>query len=232
MTLVRGGAFQPAGPAVSWGLGRTLLAAPRLTPLRSRPDPRDVSDAGNGAPFGSRILPQAMGGRGCPDPCRVCMVLAFASCWYAQPVEQSLLRGISIALVGLAIRAWAAGHLRKNESLTVSGPYAFVRTPLYIGSLLAGVGSGIATNQPVLLVTVISVFLLWFLPVVGEEEDHIRKILPGYSEYEARVPRFLPALVPGYASSERFDARLYMRNREYSALGGLLVFATILWIKL
>ena len=162
----------------------------------------------------------------------VCMVLAFASCWYAQPVEQSLLRGISIALVGLAIRAWAAGHLRKNESLTVSGPYAFVRNPLYIGSLLAGVGSGIATNQPVLLVTVISVFLLWFLPVVGEEEDHIRKILPGYSEYEARVPRFLPALVPGYASSERFDARLYMRNREYSALGGLLVFATILWIKL
>lgn len=162
----------------------------------------------------------------------VCMVLAFASCWYAQPVEQSLVRGISIALVGLAIRAWAAGHLRKNESLTVSGPYAFVRNPLYIGSLLAGVGSGLATNQLVLLVAVIAVFLLWFLPVVSEEEDHIRKILPGYSDYEARVPRFVPALAPRYASRERFDARLYLRNREYSALGGFLVFATILWIKL
>ena len=162
----------------------------------------------------------------------VCILLAATACWVSRPTLGSMLAGVPIALVGLAIRAWAAGHLRKNEQLAVSGPYAHVRNPLYIGSLLAGVGLGITANHLVLLAAIVAVFLTWFLPVVREEEDHIRKILPGYAEYEGRVRRFLPSLAPQYDSDARFDPQLYMKNREFSALGGFLAFMLILWMKL
>ena len=69
-------------------------------------------------------------------------------------------------------------------------------------------------------------------PVVGEEEDHIRKILPGFREYESRVRRFVPALTPRYESRIRFDPKLYLMNREPSALLGFLAFILLLCFKL
>ena len=162
----------------------------------------------------------------------VSFLLSATACWLASPTDKSIVAGVPIVLAGLAIRAWAAGHLRKNQQLAVSGPYAHVRNPLYIGSLLAGVGFSVSANHPILLAAIVAVFLLWFLPVVGEEEDHIRKILPGYREYESRVRRFVPSLAPRYGSQLKFDIKLYVKNREYSALGGFLAFMVILWIKL
>lgn len=162
----------------------------------------------------------------------VSILLGASACWLAQPTHGSLQIGVPIGLVGLAVRAWAAGHLRKNQQLAVSGPYAHVRNPLYIGSLLAGAGFGVAANHTALLAAIVGVFVFWFLPVVTEEEAHIRKILPGYVDYESRVRRFLPSIVPRYSSGREFDPGLYMENREYSALCGFLAFMAILWIKL
>ena len=159
----------------------------------------------------------------------VSILLAIAAGWLAQPTIESFVLGSPLVLAGVA---WAAGHLRKNQQLATSGPYARVRNPLYIGSLLAGVGFGICAAHAVLLVAVLVVFAMWFLPVVGEEEGHIRNILPGYREYESRVPRFLPALRPCYESSQRFEWGLYLANREYSALLGFVGFAAVLWFKL
>ena len=162
----------------------------------------------------------------------VCIMLAVAACALSNPTAESLLAGIFIGTAGLAVRAWAAGHLRKNEELAVSGPYAHVRNPLYVGSLLAGVGLGVATAYLVLSAVIATVFLAWFLPVVREEEDHMRKILPGFIEYEQRVPRFLPTLAPRYASRTSFEWRLFLRNREYTALLGFAALAAILGLKL
>lgn len=160
------------------------------------------------------------------------ILLAGWACWAARPTSESVLLGVPIALFGLAIRTWAAGHLRKNQELAVSGPYSYVRNPLYIGSLLAGVGLSWASNHLILLVAVVAVFLFWFLPVVREEEDHIRKILPGYTEYESRVRRFVPHLRPRYNSATGFSFRLFVVNREHAALGGFLIFVLVLWLKL
>ncbi len=162
----------------------------------------------------------------------VSILLAIAAAWLAQPTVANLALGLPLVLAGLALRAWAAGHLRKNQQLATSGPYAYVRNPLYIGSLLVGVGFGICSAHAVLLVAILVVFTMWFLPVVGEEEGHIRNILPGYREYEARVPRFLPALRPRYESSQSFEWSLYLVNREYSALLGFIGFGAVLWFKL
>jgi len=162
----------------------------------------------------------------------VSILLAVAAGWLAQPTVASVVLGLPLVLAGLALRAWAAGHLRKNQQLAISGPYAHVRNPLYIGSLSAGVGFGICSAHPILLVAILVVFTAWFLPVVGEEEGHIRKILPGYREYESRVPRFVPACKPLYESSQRFEWGLYLVNREYSALLGFAGFGAVLWLKL
>ncbi|MXY69889.1 MAG: isoprenylcysteine carboxylmethyltransferase family protein [Acidobacteriia bacterium] len=162
----------------------------------------------------------------------VSILLAVAAGWLAQPTVASVVLGLPLVLAGLALRAWAAGHLRKNQQLAISGPYAHVRNPLYIGSLSAGVGFGICSAHPILLVAILVVFTAWFLPVVGEEEGHIRKILPGYREYESRVPRFVPACKPLYESSQRFEWGLYLVNREYSALLGFVGFGAVLWLKL
>ena len=162
----------------------------------------------------------------------VSIVLAIAACWLSSPTSASVLLGVPLALAGLALRAWAAGHLRKNRQLAVSGPYSYVRNPLYIGSLLAGIGLGTSANNGFLIAGILAVFLFWFLPVVTEEEDHIRKILPGYREYESRVRRFVPARSPRYESRIGFDAKLYLSNREYSALLGFAAFMLILWLKL
>ena len=162
----------------------------------------------------------------------VSILLAIAAGWLAQPTVASIALGLPLVLAGLALRAWSAGHLRKNQQLATSGPYAHVRNPLYIGSLLAGVGFGICSAHAVLLFAILVVFAVWFLPVVGEEEGHIRNILSGYREYESRVPRFLPAFRPRYQSSQRFEWRLYVANREYSALLGCACFTTALWLKL
>ena len=160
------------------------------------------------------------------------VLLAAGACVLASPTPDSLMAGVPIAIGGLAIRAWAAGHLRKNQELAVSGPYAHVRNPLYVGSLIAALGLAITAAHPVLVIAIAAVFVLWFLPVVGEEEDHIRKILPGFREYEARVPRFVPSLAPRYPSREEFEWKLYFVNREYSAALGFGVFLFVLWVKL
>ena len=162
----------------------------------------------------------------------VSILLAIAAAWLARPSVPALALGLPVVLAGLSLRAWAAGHLRKNQQLATSGPYAYVRNPLYIGSLLAALGLGICSADATLLLAILAVFAIWFLPVVGEEEGHIRNILPGYSEYEARVPRFLPAFRPRCESAQRFEWGLYLANREYMALLGFAGFMSMLWLKL
>lgn len=160
------------------------------------------------------------------------IALALAACGFAEPTPASLAIGIAIALPGLGLRSWAAGYLRKNERLTVSGPFAHVRNPLYLGSLVAGLGLGVATAVPFLTLAVLAVFVVWYLPVVAEEESHLRAILPGYREYEARVPRLVPALKPAYAAKTRYDWKLFARNREYSAAIGFAGFVGVLCVKM
>ncbi len=93
-------------------------------------------------------------------------------------------------------------------------------------------GLAIGTEHIAVLGLVLLVFLLWFLPVISEEESHLRTILPKFREYESRVPRFLPALKPRYRSSTRFDPGLYLKNREYMAALACGAFVLVLWVKL
>ena len=158
-------------------------------------------------------------------------LVAGAFLWLSQPTVSSLLAGGAVALAGLAVRGWAAGHLRKNQELAVSGPYAHVRNPLYVGTLLTGIGFGIAGAHLGIAGVMLAFFLLYYLPVVEEEESHLRKILQGYEEYAQRVPRLLPTLLPRYRSETGFSFAQYRKNREYQAFYGFLALMAILALK-
>lgn len=154
------------------------------------------------------------------------LVAAFA--WLAAPQAPSLAWGLPLAAAGLLLRGWAAGHLAKNERLATSGPYACVRNPLYLGTLLVAAGLAIAARRWLLGALAAAVFALIYLPAIELEEQHLRKLFPEYAAYAARVPMLWPRWrAPGGAG---FRWRLYWRNEEYQAAAGFLAGAAwLVW---
>lgn len=156
-------------------------------------------------------------------------VLVAAFLWLSAPSVTSLVAGLPVSIAGLALRAWAAGHLEKNLALAETGPYAHVRNPLYLGTLVVALGLVIASRRWELGVLFAAAFGLIYLPVVELEEQHLRDLFPAYSDYARRVPKLLPRLNSGAAGSFRWT--LYRRNREYEALAGFLAGAAVLCWK-
>lgn len=156
------------------------------------------------------------------------MVAAFA--WFSHPTANSLACGLPLSFCGLALRAWAAGHLAKNQRLAISGPYSYTRNPLYLGTLLAAMGLAGAARSWGLAALFFVLFLCVYLPAIELEEQHLLKILPGYPEFAARVPLLVPRW-PSYHGPDRFTWALYRTNREYEALGGWAAGAVLLIIK-
>ena len=154
---------------------------------------------------------------------------------FAKPTRTALLAGACVSLLGLAIRAWAACYLRKNSELTISGPYAFTRNPLYFGSFLLGVGFSIASGRWVLGLLFAALFIGIYLPVMAIEASTLAERFPtDYAMYKRGVPLFFPRLTPFREHDSRpvrFDSSLYLRYREYRAALGLVIAWSLLLIK-
>jgi protein-S-isoprenylcysteine O-methyltransferase Ste14 len=144
------------------------------------------------------------------------LVLVFA--WFSRPTSHSLALGLPFGLLGLALRAWAAGCLAKNQRLATGGPYAYTRNPLYLGILLVAAGLVIASRNIGLGILFTSVFLLVYLPVIQLEEQHLRTLFPEFAPYARQVPALWPRFTPAPTkTSNPFQAALYLRNQEYQA---------------
>lgn len=167
---------------------------------------------------------------------RVPLGFAFAVLyiWLAQPTWRFLALGSVLILPGLAIRALASGHVRKNETLATTGPYAYTRNPLYLGSLLIGIGFAIAARSWWVGAVLVVLFFAIYLPVIRGEERFLREKFPEFEEYAQRVPRMLPRLtVAGSADAAGgFSIELYMKHREWNALFGSVLLVGALIIKM
>ncbi len=154
---------------------------------------------------------------------------------FAQPTRELLMAGAAVAFTGLLLRATSAGYLEKNQKLATTGPYLYTRNPLYLGSLLAGVGFSIAGGRWwfFLLLGFLEVAVYW--PVIRQEEAHLRKLFPEeFDVYARSVPVLLPRLLTNkknQATREYFRLDLYWRNREYQAFLAYLVIIIILLVK-
>ena len=148
------------------------------------------------------------------------LVAAFA--WFSQPSLLSLVCGLPVSLLGLALRGWAAGCLAKNQALATGGPYAYTRNPLYLGTLLVAAGLAVASRSAGLGLFFAAEFVLVYLPVIQLEEQHLRELFPAYPFYATSVPALWPRRPRGPAwNGPPFQWRLYLRNREYQAAAGL-----------
>jgi protein-S-isoprenylcysteine O-methyltransferase Ste14 len=161
---------------------------------------------------------------------------AVAYMWFARPSWLWIAVGSVLVLVGLAIRAAASGHIKKNRELTTTGPYAYTRNPLYLGSVLIAAGFAVAAQNVWIAAAAAVMFLLIYVPVIKAEEKYLRSVFPAYDQYAARVPRFVPRLTPYRTEDESggYSSSLYMKHREYqAALGSVLMMvaliAKLLW---
>ncbi len=151
---------------------------------------------------------------------------------FARPTLASLAVGTAIALVGLLIRAWASGHIRKNQALAVAGPYAFTQNPLYFGSFILGLGFTIASGVWWLGLIFIAFFLGIYLPVMRVESGDLRQLFGDeYRKYAGNVPLFFPRIRAYKAPNGKFEFNLYMRYREYRAVVGAVLALGVLVVK-
>jgi len=154
----------------------------------------------------------------------------------AHPTPPSILYGALVGSIGLLVRAIAAGHLHKQQVLTVTGPYAYTRNPLYLGSAILTAGVAIATHSWISAIILLSYFALFYSIVMRREEGELRLHHgPAFESYAQVVPLFFPRLTPANLPGSHegaFSFPQYKKNREYRAAIGfllLLVVLLILW---
>jgi protein-S-isoprenylcysteine O-methyltransferase Ste14 len=159
-------------------------------------------------------------------------VLAAVYLWLARPSYASIVLGAAVAGIGIMLRALASGHVKKDEELTTTGPYAYTRNPLYLGSAIIAIGFAIAAQSVWIVVLIVVMFAAIYVPVVRAEEAYLRSRFPEYAAYAAHVPRFIPRLSSISSPGSGFSLQLYLRHREYNAIVGALLVIAVLVAKL
>ncbi|MEO8725812.1 MAG: isoprenylcysteine carboxylmethyltransferase family protein [Acidobacteriaceae bacterium] len=151
----------------------------------------------------------------------------------ARPTPRFLLYSLLLVVPGIALRAAASGHVKKNLELTISGPYAYTRNPLYLGSILIAVGFAVAAQSLWLAIALLIIFVLIYLPVIRSEEEFLRATFPSFDDYTATVPRLFPRLTSTGAprAPGSFSPALYRKHREYNALIGSAALYAALIVK-
>src|ERR1051326_8571299 len=159
-------------------------------------------------------------------------VFAALYLWLAHPRISSLLAGLLFIVAGLLIRAAASGCLQKNEQLATTGPYAYTRNPLYLGSLIIAVGFTVASRSSIIAVIAAAILIAIYIPVIRAEEEFLRARFPGFEDYCRNVPRLFPRFTRNQGSAGSFSAHLYWKHREYNAAIGAALMIAILIAKL
>jgi protein-S-isoprenylcysteine O-methyltransferase Ste14 len=157
--------------------------------------------------------------------------------WRRAPAPVAVAWSLALVVPGLWLRGYAAGYVKKNRELTVTGPYAHTRNPLYLGSMLIAAGFAVALlSWPVALALACG-FAAIYIPVIASEERFLRAAFPAFDDYCRRVPRLIPRLTParnpeGESAPGAFSFALYRKHREYNALlGAALLYLCLLLLR-
>src|SRR6266513_944114 len=160
--------------------------------------------------------------------------LAIALLYFSRPTPPSILVGALTGIIGLGVRAYAAGYLHKQEVLTIAGPYAYTRNPLYLGSAILALGAGIATRSWISVSILIFYFAIFYSIVMRREstELHLRH-RASFEEYARAVPLFIPRLTAARLpadSAGSFSLTRYKKNHERQAPVGFLFLLLVLLV--
>jgi len=155
---------------------------------------------------------------------------------FARPNLPGTIVGIILILFGESIRIWAAGHLQKNDALTVTGPYAYVKNPLYIGSIFITTGFCILADNIYLLAGAIFMFCFHYIPYKKKVEgDRLRAIFGSrFDDYDQKVPDYIPSLKPYSSEKNAWQFRNFIENSEegilvLNVIGILVILSRPYW---
>ena len=154
--------------------------------------------------------------------------------WRRPPIPVAIAWSLALVLPGLWLRGYAAGYVKKNRELTQTGPYAYTRNPLYLGSMLIAFGFALALLSWAVALVLALGFLIIYVPVIASEERFLRATFPEFNEYCRRVPRLWPRISPAKTevTPGKFSFALYLRHREYNAaIGAALLYLSLLVLR-
>ncbi|MEQ1353891.1 MAG: isoprenylcysteine carboxylmethyltransferase family protein [Candidatus Acidiferrum sp.] len=159
--------------------------------------------------------------------------LAIAVLFFARPNPRSILYGALVGIIGLGLRAWAAGYLHKQKILTVIGPYAYTRNPLYLGSAILALGVAVAARSWTSASIIAAYFVIVYSVVMRREEGELRaQHGADFDRYAAAVSLFFPwfssATSSKSASQGAFSAAQYRKNHEWQAATGFVLLLAVL----
>ncbi|HEV2322357.1 MAG TPA: isoprenylcysteine carboxylmethyltransferase family protein [Terracidiphilus sp.] len=175
----------------------------------------------------------------------VTAALYLSELWRRAPRPAAMAWSLALVIPGLWLRGYASGYVKKNRELTVTGPYAHTRNPLYLGSMLMAGGFALALLSWLVAVVLAVGFAVIYIPVIASEERYLRATFPGFDEYFRQVPRLIPRVrayngsgtggePSGVTEGDRggFSWGLYAKHREYNALiGALLLYLCLLFLR-
>lgn len=164
---------------------------------------------------------------------RVPMGFVFAAVFLllATPSWTTMAESLVLVVPGLWLRGYASGYVKKNAELTVTGPYAHTRNPLYLGSMLIAFGFAGAAASWIVAVALAVLFAAIYVPTIQSEEAYLRAHFADFEVYASKVPRLLPRPTParlGANGDGRFSVELWRRHREYNSLiGAAAIYAAL-----
>lgn len=158
---------------------------------------------------------------------------------FARPELGWFIPGLLIVLAGEALRVWAAGHLKKTKEVTTTGPYAYVKNPLYLGTFLILVGFCFMAKNLYLLAIGLAVFFVYYAPFKKKREgDRLREHFgQAWDDYDRAVPDYLPSFHP-YAGrgTGRWEWKWFYENSEdgtaLAVVLGTLAIGLRYWFRL
>lgn len=165
---------------------------------------------------------------------RACFIGLILAILLSRPNLYSLFGGVGLCSLGLLLRTWASGHLKKEKELTISGPYQFTRNPLYLANFIIGISVILASYSWWMVGVFVAYFILFYPVTLLREKEKMNTLFPEeYEKYKKRVPFFFPSFKSLLSSNKnKFSWKLYKKNKEYKALLGAVLFWLIMTAKM
>jgi protein-S-isoprenylcysteine O-methyltransferase Ste14 len=150
----------------------------------------------------------------------------------ARPDVVLLVAGFAVAFLGECVRLWASGHIEKTVRLATGGPYAHSRNPLYVGSVLMGIGMGVAAGSPWVALAILLYFAAFYPSVIRSEARFLEgKFGETYAAWAREVPLFLPRVTPAGPRESRFSWDRIRANKEWRTALALPLVALALYLR-
>lgn len=152
----------------------------------------------------------------------------------ARPTPRAILAFLPLVVLGLSFRVWARGHLDRHHHVTQTGPYRYVRHPLYVGSFALGLGFAAMTGLWFVPPLFVILYVASYVPKGLREEAYLRQRYGDeYARYAARVravwPHLRPAPLP--ATPRRWEWPRVLGHREWKTWLGVLAALAVLWVR-